>query len=336
VMERDLARASTLPSRYYVDPEIHRAEKEKIFARTWQPVGDVADATSPGDHFTAEIAGEPIVVVRDKDGVLRAFYNVCRHRAGAVADGCGKKMSLQCRYHGWTYGLDGRLMHAPESEGMADFDKARFGLVPIAVDTFGPFVFVNQDKDAPPLATYLGNIPEETKTFGLERLKKAARRDYVIGCNWKVYVDNYLEGYHVPIAHPGLNKALDYSSYRVNTYRYHSEQFAPMRSNPSERALYYWVFPNWMLNIYPDNLSINVVLPLAIDKTLTIFAWYFADGHAREETLAFSHEIQEEDIALCEMVQKGLASRAYDRGRFSVLRENGVHHFQCLVEEFLG
>jgi choline monooxygenase len=180
----------------------------------------------------------------------------------------------------------------------------------------------------------------------------------VIECNWKVYVDNYLEGYHLPIAHPGLFKELEYDQYRVETFRYYSKQHAPIRElkpgevlgrdrrylrepGAEENALYYWIFPNTMLNIYQDNLSTNVILPLGVDRTLTIFEWFFAEPgtgagwESMQQTIAFSDEIQREDIAVCEQVQRGLRSRSYDRGRFSAKRENGVRHFQALVEEFL-
>ena len=185
----------------------------------------------------------------------------------------------------------------------------------------------------------------------------AERRDYLIDCNWKVYVDNYLEGYHIPIAHPGLMREIDYSQYRTDTFRYHSQQFAPIRamkegdnakrfyspgnSGPRE-ALYFWIFPNLMLNIYPDNISTNVIVPLGPDKTLTIFEWFFHDAIApanREriaQAIAFSDEVQQEDITLCTHVQKGLQSSTYDRGRYAVKRENGVHHFHLLLAEFLS
>jgi len=179
-------------------------------------------------------------------------------------------------------------------------------------------------------------------------MKFSERRDYEIGCNWKVYVDNYLEGYHLPAAHPGLFRELDYAKYRVDTFRYYSSQFAPMRaasgaasdrrySDPSQGALYFWIFPNLMLNVYPDNMSANIILPLGHDRTLTIFEWFAYPGSSvAPETIAFSDEIQQEDIGICEAVQRGLQSRSYSQGRFSVKRENGVHHFHLLLHEFLA
>ena len=352
--EPDLARAATIPAHWYTAPEFLPLEKERVFARTWQAVGRLDEVTRPGDFFTCAVLDEPLVVTRGVDGALRAFYNVCRHRAGNVAAGKGNRKSLQCRYHGWTYALDGRLMTTPEFDGVADFDKSCYGLQAVRVDTWGPFVFVNLSPDGPDLPTVLGPILQEVAGLPLAAMRPVERRDYVISCNWKVYIDNYLEGYHLPIAHPGLYRELDYERYRVETHRYHSRQLAPLRPvagsgagrryaevRPDDEVLYYWIYPNFMVNIYPDNMSSNLILPLGHDKTLTIFEWFFHDaggGAAWEgvqQAVAFSDEIQQEDIVICEAVQRGLASRAYDQGRFSVKRENGVHHFHGLLYESL-
>jgi choline monooxygenase len=350
--EPDLARATTLPASWYTDPDVYALERQRIFGRTWQPVGRVAQAVRPGDFFTCAVAGEPLVVVCDEAGRRRAFYNVCRHRAGAVAEGCGNRHTLQCHYHRWTYKLDGRLLTTPEFEGVADFDKAEYGLRPVRVADWGPFVFVNLDAAAEPLETVLGRIPEETCGLALERLALVERREYVVRCNWKVYVDNYVEGYHIPSGHPALYRELDYAQYRVETFRYYSKQHAPIRAASGQdtrqygeaagrQALYYWVFPSWMVNVYPDNLSINIVVPLGVERTLTVFEWYVHEPErpggreAVARSVAFSDQIQVEDIKLCEEVQVRLGSQAYERGRLSVARENGVHHFQGLVHEFL-
>lgn len=340
--DADLARASTLPAFAYTDAAILAAERERIFARTWQPIGRLEDVARSGSFTTGEIDGRPLVVTRDGNGELRAFYNVCRHRAGPVAIGSGARRSLTCRYHGWTYGLDGALLHTPELGDVAAFDRACHGLRPVRVDTFGPFLFACLDDDVEPLASVLGAIPRETAGMRLEAMRFAARKDYELSCNWKVYVDNFLEGYHLPTVHPGLYKVLDYGAYEVETERLYSKQVAPLRASTGTAdvgdALYYWVFPNWMLNIYPDNMSLNVVLPRGVDRCVTVFEWYrhrLEEREAIDATIAFSDAIQAEDVAICEVVQRGLASGAYDRGRFSVLRENGVHHFQALVHAHL-
>jgi choline monooxygenase len=359
--------AHTLASRFYTDPAILDVEKTRIFLRTWQLVGTLSHAcgemdgvkrsiADPESFFTADVAGEPIIVVRDKQGVLRAFSNVCRHRAGPIALGSGCKNVLRCQYHGWTYTLDGRLIGTPDVEGVEFFDRSTMGMVPLRVEVWEQFIFVNFDAQAEPLAAYLGKIPEQVHGFQFEGLQFAERRDYVINCNWKVYVDNYLEGYHIPIAHPGLMREIDYAHYRTDTYRYYSQQFAPIRAMKAEenaerfyapgsglqQAAYFWIFPNLMANIYPDNVSTNLIVPIAHDKTLTTFEWFFhdvSDSRVQERiqrAIAFSDQVQQEDIGLCENVQRGLRSVTYDRGRYSVKRENGVHHFHMLLGEFLG
>jgi choline monooxygenase len=358
--------AHTLASRFYTDPAILDLEKQKIFRRTWQlvgmanhPCGEANGAkrtiTDPETFFTTNIVEEPVIIVRDKLGVLRAFSNVCRHRAGPIAKGSGCDRVLRCGYHGWTYALDGRLIGTPDVEGVEFFDRSTMGMFPLRLETWGQFIFVNFDTDAEPLDAFLGQIPDQARGFQFEGLQLAERRDYVIDCNWKVYVDNYLEGYHIPIAHPGLMREIDYSLYRTETFRYYSQQFAPIRAatkdDSAERfyppgsglteALYFWIFPNLMLNIYPDNISTNLIVPISHEKTLTIFEWFFHDlssDRAKDrihKAVAFSDEVQREDIALCQSVQKGLRSATYDRGRYSVKRENGVHHFHMLLGEFL-
>ena len=376
-----IASAYTLASHFYTDPAVLVLEKSRIFYRTWQlvgtlsrPCGQSASGASltiadPETFFTADVIGEPVVIVRDKQGTLRAFSNVCRHRAGPIAQGCGSRNVLRCAYHGWTYTLDGRLIGTPDVDGVEFFDRSTMGMVPLRCETWEQFIFVNFDPHAEPLSAFLGKIPEQARGFRFAGLQLAERRDYVIDCNWKVYVDNYLEGYHIPIAHPGLMREIDYSQYRTETFRYHSQQFAPIRADRpgdnttrahapnsaiASEALYFWVFPNLMLNIYPDNISTNLIVPLSHDKTLTIFEWFVhpegGEASARpvssssraalseriQRAIAFSDEVQQEDIALCQAVQRGLQSLTYDRGRYSPKRENGVHHFHLLLSEFLS
>lgn len=354
-----LAEAGTIPSRWYTDARFLELETERLFSRFWQPVGRAEMVARAGDFFTAEIAGEPLVITRSKDGSLRGFFNVCKHRAGPVASGKGNRSSLQCRYHGWTYGLDGRLLSAPEFDGVTGWDKADICLTPVAVAQWGPVIYANLRPDAPPLESVLGSIMAEVahKGIPIETMSFIERRDYIIDCNWKVYVDNYLEGYHIPIAHPGLFREVDYDNYFVETLGGYSKQHAPMRpasdvealnrdrrfirTEAEEEALYYWVFPNTMFNFYPDNMQLNVIVPLDHERTLTIFEWYFEQPgtgggwESMQQSIAFSDEVQREDIEICETVQKGLRSRSYDIGRLSVKRENGVHHFHSLLNSAL-
>ena len=353
-IDPDIRRASTLPAHCYTDPAVWALERERVFARTYQLVGRLCDVAESGDQLCAEIAGRPIVVVRDAEN-LRGFFNVCRHRAGPVAVGNGRRQSLTCRYHGWTYRLDGRLLKAPEMHGVEGFDPDRVRLTEVRVEAFGPLVLANLDAGAPPLTRGLGELPTRLRELGFDDMRWVLRRNYEVCSNWKTYVDNYLEGYHLPLVHPKLNSELDYDAYRVEPRGIYSVQFAPLRpasrdddarhylpEQGTEHAEYYWIFPNLMLNIYFGVLQTNTIVPLSPERTLVVFDWYAvkppsgATSDAKWSSLVeFSHEIQLEDIAICEAVQRGLASGAYQRGRFSAAREVGVHHFHRLLADFL-
>ena len=351
----DITRASTIPARLYNDPVYLELERERIFAGTWQLVGRVEQVATHGAFITAEVGNDSIVVVRDGD-TLRAFHNVCLHRAGPVAHGCGKRATMQCRYHGWTYRLDGSLLKAPEMEGTCNFHPEEMRLRPVQVSQWGPLVFVNVDRKAPPLLEMLEDVPRRVAPFQCEQMQYVVSKSWDLACNWKVYVDNYLEGYHLPVVHPGLHKELDYDAYRVEPHRYFSVQHAPLRAvhggatdrkyDPSKtdvaEAVYVWLFPNVMLNVYMGQMQTNTVIPLAHDRTRVTFDWYAATPPSDDASkaaftrlTAFSDEIQDEDIVICEAVQRNLRSRVYDRGRYSAKRENWVHHFHSLLHEFL-
>ena len=307
----DIRRAATIPARLYVDPVYLALEEEKVFGRTWQLVGRADQVAEPGQFFTAEIAREGIVVLRDGD-VLRGFHNICLHRAGPVAQGCGRRKTLQCRYHGWTYTLAGELLRAPEMEGAAGFRAEEMRLMPVQVARWGPLVFANLDLKAPPLAHFLEDIPARAERFRAETMTYVMRKSWNVACNWKVYVDNYLEGYHVPVVHPGLHKELDYDQYRVEPHRYYSLQHAPLRpvthgaadrkyvpADADDQAQYYWLFPNVMLNVYQGQMQTNVVLPRGHDRCEVVFEWFAADPPADAATdptwtrlVAFSDEIR--------------------------------------------
>jgi choline monooxygenase len=353
-----LERAHTIPSLWYFDPEIYAAECRAVFRNTWQIVGRLEQVREPGSYLTADVAGEPILVVRDGDGVLRAFANVCRHRAARVMEAPeGRASRLRCRYHGWTYDLSGRLRGTPEFEGVADFCREEQGLAPLAVETWGPFVWVHQRAagEAPSLADFLAPLPERSAPLGLERLRWVARREYELGCNWKVFVDNYLDGgYHVNTVHPGLAGVLDYSRYRTEVFGHTSLQSSPLRAldakgddpttgkvRTGENAYYWWIFPNFMVNLYEGVMDTNLVLPLGPDRCRVLFDFYFAaSGDAATEqyitdSVAVAHQVQLEDAGICEEVQRGLASRSYSTGRFSVRREGAGYAFHRLLARYL-
>ena len=349
--DKQLSRATTLPSNWYTDAEVLEVEKRSVFGSTWQLVGRAEQIARAGDYFTAEIADEPIIVARGLDEKLRAFSNVCRHRAGPVAAGNGNRGVFQCGYHGWSYSLNGRLLGTPEFDAVECFDKETICLPEFPVETWGALVFVNLDTGAAPLSDTLEELPSRVNHCDLSTMSFAARKDWYVDCNWKVYVDNYLEGYHIPIVHPGLNREIDYVRYRTETRRYHSIQHSPIKESasrlrksqekPENQVQFAWLFPNLMLNVYPDNYSTNLIVPIGPERTLTIFEWYFRDvdkaavQDALKRTIEFSDEIQREDIAICETVQRNLHSRTFSSGRYSVKRENGVHHFHGLLTEFL-
>jgi choline monooxygenase len=353
-IEADIARAFTLPSHYYFDPAIEPLEKEKIFAGTWQIVGHVSQLATGGSFFTASLAGEPLLLVCNSAQQIKGFYNVCKHRAGPPAEGCGERKVFRCGYHGWTYSLDGALLNAPECEGVENFRREEFGLTPVRVETWAGLVFVNLNPQARPLSDFLGELPQQAAGFGFDKMQLFERRVYEMECNWKTYIDNYLEGYHLPSVHPSLNRELDYGSYTTELFPTYSLQASPIRGPENESttqrrysqakgddvAEYYWVFPNWMLNCYPDNVSVNIVLPVSPEKSIAIFEWYFPEAvlktAAPAQTVGFSDEIQVEDVRICEVVQKNLHSRSYSRGRYSVKQERGVHHFHRLYAEAMG
>lgn len=340
---RPLAEASTIPGPWYTDPRILELEKRGVFGSSWQFVARLDQLQRRGQYVTAEVAGEPVVVVRDDAG-LRAFYNVCRHHATLVmAQPCGECTVLRCPYHGWTYGLDGRLKAAPDMGG--ELDKSKVGLAPVRVDAWENFVFVNLDPAAPGLPEFLGGLPGQVAPLAVGGLKFFERRVYDFRCNWKVYVDNYLDGgYHVPVLHKSLAAVIDYVGYTIATEDRFCLQKAPLKARESagarlrrgRDAYYWWLYPNFMLNWYEGVMDVNLVLPLGHDRTRVVFDFYFDDvgPAARERNTAsvdLGERIQHEDQDISESVQRGLASKSYTAGRLSVRREAGEHLFHRLV-----
>lgn len=330
-----LATALALPAPCYVTPEAAERDRRAVFARSWQLVAHAAQLAQAGDHVVAEVAGVPLVIVRGDDGVLRALHNVCRHRAGplALCDGRAAKR-LRCRYHGWTYALDGRLLGAPEMDDATGFRLDAIRLPEARVAEWQGLVFAALD-DAPPFADLVDGIDARIGPAALDGYAFHQRVAYDIACDWKVYVDNFLEGYHVPHIHPELNRMLDYRSYVTELARWHSLQWSPLESAGelygSGEALYYWLWPNTMLNILPGRLQSNRVLPLGVGRCRVEFDFYYPrdarDAARPARDLAFSDVVQQEDIAICEHVQRGLASGSYEAGRLNPKRESGVHQF---------
>jgi choline monooxygenase len=345
-----LAQASTIPALWYLDPRILELERRTAFASSWLVAGRVDQVSRAGDYLSCELpGGEPVVVVRGADGRLRAFFNVCRHHAAAVAtEPQGSAPVLRCPYHGWTYALDGRLKGTPDFAGACDFDRAANGLVPVDTGVWEQWVFVRVGPTGGPLDGFLGaSLIDQVRRLGLERLRWMERRRYRLDCNWKVFVDNYLDGgYHIPHLHKGLDSVLDTSEYTIENGERFCLQWSPMVAEGAEpetgtvrtgdRARYYWLYPNFMINCYEGAMDTNLVVPVGIDRTEVIFDFYFPDiseaARSRNRaSIEISERIQAEDVAICASVQRGLRSRAYTAGRLSPRREAGEQLFHRLL-----
>lgn len=350
-----LALASTIPSSWYVDKNLYELELKTVFSNTWQHAARVDQVRAPGQYVTTDIAGEPLVIVRGNDGVLRAFFNVCRHHAAAVmTEPEGKAAQMRCPYHGWTYSLEGELKGTPDFSGVCDFDRQKNGLTPLEITTWENWVFVKLNPKKPSLEKFLTtDLVEQIRPLNLASLHWFERRHYHFDCNWKVFVDNYLDGgYHVPYLHKGLDSVLDYSNYMIENGTRHCLQWSPLVTQGAEaqtgavrqgdRALYYWIYPNFMINWYDGVMDTNLVVPRGVDHTEVIFDFYFPDVTSREArernaaSVAVGQRIQDEDVAICKSVQRGLNSRAYTAGRLSVRREAGEHLFHRLLHADLS
>jgi len=336
----ELEHATALAATCYLGADMLARDTRRVLARSWQLVGHAGLVAGPGDYLVDEAAGVPVLVVRGEEGRLRAFPNVCRHRAGPIALGHGRgAASLRCRYHGWTYSLDGCLKLAPEMQEARDFNKEEIRLPEFAVAEWQGLVFVAVGGDVPPIDAVYGGIVDRIRPIDLAAMRYARRDVFEVACNWKVYVDNYLEGYHLPYVHPGLSRVLDYRAYRTELFDWYSLQHSPLRDNDGiygdGEAFYYFVYPNVMLNIMPGRMQTNRVLPLGPDRCRVEFDYYYSPDPAAqaraERDREFSDEIQREDIEICEAVQRGLASGTYDAGRLCPRRESGVWHFHELL-----
>jgi choline monooxygenase len=344
----------TIPWSWYSDPAVLRLERERVFRRTWQYAGRADQVSGPGSFFTGDAGGVPVVVVRDHDGALRAFLNVCRHRGSLVCEGEGRRETLQCPYHAWTYGLDGALRSAPRADREAGFDRDGLGLVPILAESWGPFVFVNPDAEAAPLAETLGELPELVAGAGLDvgalRFHHRSHSEYE--ANWKVCAENFLECYHCQVAHPSFSKVVDVSeeAYRLEESRWFSSQYGPVKErwqgafDPSgevARGQFHFLWPNVTINVMPGhaNLSIGPILPLAPERTgrfLDYFVGSEVDEAWTKELLEFDAQVGAEDTVLVERVQRGIRAGVLDHGQLLVESERLIAHFQRLLVDALA
>jgi choline monooxygenase len=338
----------TLPYGWYTDPEILRLEQERILRPAWQYVGHLGQLARPG-YFATAVGRTPAVVTHDRDGMLRGFVNVCRHRGFALAEGEARRETLQCPYHAWTYGLDGRLHAAPRSEEEPDFPQDELGLVPLAVDTWGPFVFAIVAPDPEPLAQALGSLPAQVADLGLDvdSLVHHSRWEAEIEANWKIVSENFLECYHCQVAHPAFSELIDVSpeAYELSTDGRLSTQHGPLRTvTPADelpRAQFHFLWPNLGINIFPGraNISIGPIVPLAPERTYRFLDYFFGPDVETawiDDLLAFDEQVGREDRTLVEGVQRGVGSGALEHGVLMSRSEQLIGHFQALTAAALG
>lgn len=340
--------APTPPSAWYTSAEILERETATLFRDSWQFVARTDELKNPGDFVSGRFLDAPWVLTRGHDGVLRAFFNVCRHHAAEVASGSGCAPTLTCPYHGWRYGLDGRLESAPRLGSAREFNREIYGLVPMPVTTLGPFVGIqiarpnHAAKNPPALSPQIHELLAPT---GYEGLRWFKREHYDMACNWKVYVENYLDGgYHVSVLHKGLADQLALGGYETTVgdgYVVQRCQSGPdARSRMGTEALYVWLHPTFAINRYGPYMDTNLVLPLSVNKTRVVFDYYaepeaLADPQAIEQTLQTSAQVQEEDGLICESVQRGVTSPAYETGRYAPRLEHGAYAFHGWVSQAL-
>ncbi|KAF6161747.1 hypothetical protein GIB67_013824 [Kingdonia uniflora] len=366
-----LEQAVTPPSSWYTDNGYYEFEVDRVFYQGWQAVGYAEQTKDPHDFFTGRLGNVQYVVCRDGNGKLRAFHNVCRHHASILAVGTGQKSCFVCPYHGWTYGLDGLLLKATRISGIQNFDVNEFGLIPLQVATWGPFILINLSKNIQPQQKdvsnivgheWLGSCAEVLSANGIDSsLSFVCRREYTIECNWKVFCDNYLDGgYHVAYAHKGLASGLKLDSYVTTAifdrlmlmkqlYEKVSTQICEGGSLDNSdafdrlgsKAVYAFVYPNFMINRYGPWMDTNLVLPLGPSKCQVIFDYFLEDSLKDdlafiERSLEESERVQMEDIVLCEGVQKGLESPAYCTGRYAPAVEKAMYHFHGVLYDNLS
>lgn len=348
-----IERAWMPPSSWYTTQAFHALEQTAVFANSWQPVARIEDLTEPGAFTSGVLAKQPWLLLRTPDGELRAYHNTCRHKGREVMQGCGRADELVCGYHAWAYDHDGHLKRAPQMAGVQEFDRAEMSLVPIRTATWGLWIFLHLGEDPPPLADQMGELETALGSPPWTALRHHSSQTWKLECNWKVVCDNYLDGgYHIPHMHPSLDAQLDMHKYTTTLHESFSVQEAPAASTADERiefdaaqrigaaARYAWIYPNWMINRYGACLDTNLVVPRGPDRCEVHYEFFFlSDGsegaldseRTLEESIAQSAVTQREDIAICESVQRGLASASYDTGRYAPQVEIGEHHFHCLL-----
>ncbi len=328
----------SLDAALYRGLDQYETERRGIFAQSWLLITHEGQLADPGSYVATSVAGFPLIVVRGEDGTLRAFHNVCRHRAGPLAeDGEGRcEGALVCRYHGWRYALDGRLANARDFGPAEGFDPRQFSLFGLRCETWRGFVFINMDKKAEPLARTVAPLEEKLREFdiAIDTFRFWKRQTHEIRCNWKNYVENYLEGYHVPLVHPGLNEQIESTNYSVDVKPPAIFHFAPPRNDAPMSGLWAWLWPCHGVNVYKDGLMMERMWPLDQSRTVLDYLYFFPDEASvadRERPMQSSGVITAEDIKITEAVQRNLNAGIYTTGRLSPRHEQGVAWFQSEV-----
>ncbi len=360
--DRDPELSYTIPARYYLDQEVLEQEKDAVFYRNWWYAGHQSQLPEAGCYLTVQICEQNIIVIRDRDGELRAYYNVCQHRGHELLFGSGKVRTITCPYHAWSYGFDGELKAVRNSDGMAQFDKCRFALKSVQVEVFCGLLFVNLDPDAPPLGQQAAGLEKEIRDFcpRVDEVTFAQRDEYRVDCNWKVMIDNFLECYHCHPAHKDFVSLVDMDSYRVHTHDIYSSHVSNAAKSTENNAYHFekgevdfgyagwFLWPNLTIWIYPGepNISVLQMNPDGVASTIEYQDWYLPNPEPTQQqrdAMDYQRDVlQPEDIGLCESVFRGLQSKGYNQGRFVVdparseLSEHGVHHFQQLYMDAMS
>ncbi|MEM7193899.1 MAG: aromatic ring-hydroxylating dioxygenase subunit alpha [Pseudomonadota bacterium] len=359
---RDPKKSYTMPARFYTDVSVYDLEKDNVFFRSWWYAGHVSQLKSPGQYITTRIHDQSVFVIRSRSGELNAFYNVCLHRGHELLTGNGRTNVVVCPYHAWAYDFDGALRSARNSENVSDFEKDDFTLKRVQVEVFCGMVFINLNDDAEPLHIQSGNLESEIRSYcpTVDDLVFAQRDPYEVPCNWKVMVDNFLECYHCHVAHHDFVDLVDMDSYRTEVKGIYSAQVSDAPKSLDNNAFKFekgdvdfgyagwFLWPNLTIWIYPGeaNMSILQMIPDGPEGTIEYQDWFIpteTPSAQLKDAMDYQREVlQPEDISLCESVQRGLNSKAYNQGRFMVdegmteLSEHAVHHFQRMIVEAIG
>ena len=351
IIHSDIAKAKTIDTAYYTSEACYEESKDKIFARSWQLVGDTDKVKEPGAAYPITLLegylNEPLLITRDKEGALHCMSNVCTHRGNLVVYEPCKLNQLRCKYHGRLFALDGTFISMPEFKEVEDFPTVADNLHSLPLQQWGKLLFTSLDT-ALPFEDVFGEMMQRIYWFPVNDLQFRAdlSRDYFVKANWALYCENYLEGFHIPFVHAGLNQVLDFGEYTTEVFRYSNLQlgigkkgdvcFELPSSAPDHgkevAAYYFWVFPNMMFNFYPWGLSINIVLPTSVSTCKVSFLTYVSDASKLNLGAGSGLDsVELEDEEVVENVQKGIRSRFYTYGRYSVKREQGTHHFHSLI-----